>query len=166
MSTQIGFIAPFAGTVVPSGWIPCNGQSLLRASYPDLFDTIGEIYGATDTDHFNVPNLINRVVVGAGDDYALADIGGSADKTLSSGNLPSHTHTVSVKGNGISSNSNDPNGNYFGGGTYTTYDTNWDDESIMNGGTATASNTGSGESFSIMNPFMALTWCIAAETPN
>lgn len=60
-----------AGTVVmwatdtpPSGWLECNGSSLLRATYAGLFTAIGTVYGAADSTHFNLPDLRGRFMRG------------------------------------------------------------------------------------------------------
>lgn len=39
-----GIIISFAGTTAPSGWLLCQGQAVLRSSYPLLFATIGTTY--------------------------------------------------------------------------------------------------------------------------
>ena len=42
-------------TAAPVGYLLCDGDSYLRADYPDLFAVIGTKFGADDGDHFNVP---------------------------------------------------------------------------------------------------------------
>ena len=61
-----GAIVPFAGGVLPSGWIPCDGRSLAVVDYPSLFAAIGNVWGAVDSSHFNIPDLRGRVLVGQG----------------------------------------------------------------------------------------------------
>jgi hypothetical protein len=61
-----GAIFPFAGDTCPTGSIPADGASLLDASYGRLFAAIGTTWGSSDGHHFNVPNLVNRYVRGAG----------------------------------------------------------------------------------------------------
>lgn len=63
-----GAIMDFAGTVAPTGWLFCNGASLLRsgAGYDALFAAIGTTYGAADGTHFNIPDTLGRMTVGAG----------------------------------------------------------------------------------------------------
>lgn len=51
----IGTILAYSGATLPEGYLSCNGASLLRADYPELFAAIGTIYGAADADHFNLP---------------------------------------------------------------------------------------------------------------
>lgn len=79
----LGTIWDYAGDAAqaspPSGWVYCNGQSLLRAGpYAPLFAVIGTTFGAADGTHFNLPNLQGYVTAGAnvqgpGD---VLDIGG------------------------------------------------------------------------------------------
>lgn len=74
--TPVGAILDFAGAAAPTGWLLCYGQSLLRATYADLFTAIGTLFGAADGTHFNLPDLRGRVV--AGQD----DMGGSSANRL------------------------------------------------------------------------------------
>lgn len=61
-----GMIIPFAGNGdIPAGFLLCNGASVLRDTYPDLFKVIGTTYGADDDLHFNLPNLIGKFAEGA-----------------------------------------------------------------------------------------------------
>jgi microcystin-dependent protein len=59
-----GFMQVSAYTTVPGGWLSCNGASLLRASYADLFAAIGTTYGTADGTHFNVPDMRGAVPAG------------------------------------------------------------------------------------------------------
>ena len=61
-----GMIIPFAGNGdIPAGFLLCNGASVLRDTYPDLFKVIGTTYGAVDDTHFNLPNLIGKFAEGS-----------------------------------------------------------------------------------------------------
>lgn len=51
-----GAVIDFAGETPPTGWLECDGSSLLRASYPALFAAIGTLHGAADGTHFNIPD--------------------------------------------------------------------------------------------------------------
>ena len=79
-----GMIIPFAGNGdIPVGFLLCNGASVLRETYPDLFDVIGTTYGAVDDTHFNLPDLSDRFIEGsdvAGDvkEAGLPNITGAA----------------------------------------------------------------------------------------
>lgn len=58
-NTPIGVIQSFAGAAdkVPEGWMICDGSSLSRTQYPDLFNTIGTAWGSADASSFNIPDL-------------------------------------------------------------------------------------------------------------
>lgn len=51
-----GTVIWFSGKSLPSGYLVCNGQSLKKATYANLFNAIGYTYGGSG-DNFNVPNL-------------------------------------------------------------------------------------------------------------
>lgn len=91
----IGEIIAYAGasSPQPSLWLMCDGSSLLRADYPDLFAVIGTTYGAPDVSHFNLPDLRGYTLIGQGSGYTLATPVGEAQHTLTTAEIPSHTHT-------------------------------------------------------------------------
>jgi len=55
-----GTIMDFAGTTAPAGWLACDGTSLLRSDFTDLFAAIGTTWGAVDGTHFSLPNFFSR----------------------------------------------------------------------------------------------------------
>lgn len=59
-----GALTPFAGSSAPTGWLFCDGASLLRSSYSALFAAIGTNFGSADGTHFNLPDLRGRTPVG------------------------------------------------------------------------------------------------------
>jgi len=94
----IGEIIPYASDTSPDPrWITCDGASLLRADFPDLFTVIGTAYGSVDATHFNIPDLRGRVPLGDGtgtglSTYALGNTGGEEAHTLTTPELAVHTH--------------------------------------------------------------------------
>lgn len=84
-----GAISAFAGPAanVPSGYLVCNGAAVSRVTFARLFAAIGTTWGAGDgSATFNLPDLIDKWLVGAGNLYALASTVGST----------THTHTISA----------------------------------------------------------------------
>lgn len=80
------------------GWMKCDGRSLDRTVYKNLFTVIGDTFGAVDENHFNLPDLRGRVFGGIGQGDALTNrpLGnsvGTETHTLTSAEMPSHTHT-------------------------------------------------------------------------
>lgn len=61
-----GTIIPFAGNVVPEGFLICNGAAVSRITYASLFTAIGTLYGTGDgSTTFNLPDARDRVLQGA-----------------------------------------------------------------------------------------------------
>ena len=87
-------ILPWVTTTIPSGWLECNGQSLLQASYPNLFSAFGTTYGSVDSTHFNLPDRKGRVSMGA--TSSLGTLSGAKTVALAAdgSDMPAHTHPV------------------------------------------------------------------------
>jgi microcystin-dependent protein len=92
--TPIGAIFEWPTATIPDRWLLCDGQSLLRATYPALFDVLGTSYGAVDGTHFNVPDMRGRspMMPGAGVVNALAQQAGTDAVALAITNMPAHDH--------------------------------------------------------------------------
>lgn len=82
-----GVMVPFAGKTVPDGWLLCNGASLAKASYPNLFTAIGYTWGGSGNT-FYLPNYNGRHILGT--TYA-----NNVGSTVSAG-LPDSINTYSV----------------------------------------------------------------------
>lgn len=68
---QSGIGKVFFGTVLPSGYLWCDGTSYLRSDYPTLFAAIGTTWGSVDSNHFNVPTSAGLAMVGIGGTLGL-----------------------------------------------------------------------------------------------
>ena len=93
----IGSITAYAGQTVPEGYMICDGSTLNKADYPELFDIIGTAYGGDGVDTFRIPNLLGKVItcVDANDTDldTVGKTGGAKTVTLTTNQMPSHTHT-------------------------------------------------------------------------
>lgn len=67
---QPGFILAIPFSTVPTGYLECDGSSLLREDYDELFDAIGTTYGAADDYHFNLPDYQGVFLRGVGGNAA------------------------------------------------------------------------------------------------
>ena len=95
----IGSIFLFAGSSAPEGFLVCDGSSVSRDTYSELFSVIGTTYGAGDGETtFDLPDMSGRVSVGASEGYAIGSTGGEESHVLTSNEIPSHTHTVPSHG--------------------------------------------------------------------
>lgn len=98
-STPIGAIEAFAGSNPPSGWLICDGKTISKDTYPELFAVIGYTYGGSGY-AFQVPNLRGQVVVGYKSDdsgfNSLGKTGGEKTHRLTEAEMPSHKHPVTA----------------------------------------------------------------------
>lgn len=93
-----GTIFDYGGNTTPSGWLACDGSSVLRTDYPNLFTAIGTTWGSVDGTHFNVPDLRGRSAIGDGTGSGLTartvgQKGGEETHQLILAEIPSHAHT-------------------------------------------------------------------------
>jgi microcystin-dependent protein len=107
----LGEIRMFAGGFAPTGWAFCNGQPLAIAEFDALFVLLGTIYGGDGEQTFNLPNLQSRVPVhqGGAMNLQLGNTLGTEEETLSTQQIPNHTHAV-VASSAIAPEAN-PNNN-------------------------------------------------------
>jgi microcystin-dependent protein len=90
----IGEIMMFAGNFAPVGWMFCDGQLLPISEYETLFNLIGTTYGGDGQSTFALPNLQSRIPVHQGDQFVLAETGGTEEVTLTVSQIPAHTHAL------------------------------------------------------------------------
>jgi microcystin-dependent protein len=100
VGTPSGVIMPYAGTVVPDGFLFADGSTKNRADYPELFNALGggaSPYGLPSGTTFTLPDLRSRVPVGknsTGTFSILNGKGGSETQSLTTAQLPAHSHTT------------------------------------------------------------------------
>ena len=102
----VGSIIMYGAAAAPTNWLLCDGTAVNRTTYADLFSAIGTSYGSGNgSSTFNVPNLQGVFPAGydRGSSYDIADTGGAttdtptlsgtnAGTTLTSAQIPAHTH--------------------------------------------------------------------------
>jgi len=87
-----GAVFWFGANAAPSGFLECNGASVLRSSEPGLFAVIGTTFGSVDGTHFTLPDLRGQFVRGW-DDGAGVDPARTFGSTQTD-DFKSHLHTV------------------------------------------------------------------------
>lgn len=97
----VGEIRMFAGNFAPNGWMFCEGQTLPISENDVLFQLIGTTYGGDGQETFNLPNLASRVPIhmGTGPDgttYQIGEMAGTEQETLTTQQIPSHTHPLTA----------------------------------------------------------------------
>jgi microcystin-dependent protein len=106
----VGEIRMFAGNFAPRNWAFCDGQLLAISQNDALFSLLGTFYGGDGRTTFGLPDLRGRVPMHYGQGPGLSNRrlgteGGSEQETLTTNQLPSHTHPMMVS----SDVSNSPN---------------------------------------------------------
>jgi microcystin-dependent protein len=94
----IGEIRIFAGNFAPNGWAFCNGQLLAISEYGTLYNLISTTYGGDGQTTFALPNMQGRLPVHNGtywgNTYVLGSMGGVEEVTLTTSQIPSHSHVM------------------------------------------------------------------------
>jgi microcystin-dependent protein len=105
--TATGTILPWSAASLPSGFLECDGTAVSRSTYSALFAIVGTTYGAGDgSTTFNTPDLQDNTPVGKSGTKSLGSTGGAntvsatgnvggstANATLSTAQLASHSHS-------------------------------------------------------------------------
>jgi microcystin-dependent protein len=99
MQPYVGEIRLFAGNFAPSGWMFCDGSTLPISENEVLFQLIGTTYGGDGEETFQLPNLQGRVPLHFGTSpsgvtYQIGEMAGEESVTLSTQQIPTHTHAA------------------------------------------------------------------------
>lgn len=108
----VGEIRMFAGNFAPAGWMFCEGQLLPIAENETLFQLIGTTYGGDGESTFALPDLRGRLPLHQGNGFILAETGGVEEVTLTTSQIPAHSHPQLASG--VTANQNEPGSNVFG----------------------------------------------------
>lgn len=90
----VGEIRMFAGNFAPAGWMFCEGQLLAISENETLFQLIGTTYGGDGQSTFALPDLRGRIPLHQGNGFILAETGGAEEITLTTNQIPAHTHSM------------------------------------------------------------------------
>lgn len=154
-SSMTGAVLPFAKGTAPSGWLIADGSALSRSTYSLLFSVIGTTHGAGDgSSTFNIPDMRGRVPVGknTGTFSTLGGAGGAETHTLSTAEIPSHTHTEDYIYYQPNFTTIPAGSNYPAAGAYTP---------SQSGSLQRASDpTGGGGAHNNLQPYLTLLYCI------
>lgn len=106
----LGEIRMVAFDYAPYGWALCAGQTIAISQNQALFSLLGTVYGGNGTTTFQLPNMQGRSPVGVGQGLGLSTIvigeqAGTENATLTTQNMPMHTHTATVSSGGSATGS-------------------------------------------------------------
>jgi len=174
-------VVSYLGTTDPDGWVLCDGQPRTSTDnrYINIYVLLNTALNVTtNTSNYIIPpDLRARFILGnSAVGTSTISTGGNSSVTLTTANLPSHSHTISDPGHfhniatgathsvGLSEGDSQVWGQWStqlnlvsgnGGGT----NTNRGIVTASTGITGTA-NTGSGNSFSILPVYSAMNYII------
>lgn len=167
----IANITVFAGNFAPVGWLMCNGQTLAISEYDTLYSLIGTTYGGDGVETFQLPNFQSRAAIhagtGAGGTYVIGQMAGTETVTMTTNQMPAHTHPfVSATGNppanSANGNLNTPANDVPAVASQQLYNNSGDGlglaPGIANGQTGIA---GGNQPIDILSPYVAMNYIIA-----
>lgn len=172
----IGSLIPYHSSTPPTGFLYCDGSAVSRTTYADLYAIIGTTYGSGDgSTTFNLPNIKGRSLMGVDPSgtgeipTAAAATKGAATVTLTTAEIPAHTHTISDPGHTHSySYGNDPGGASTGLDADLTLLPGTSSGAISSAttGITVSSSGGSGGAHNNVHPVIGVYWhiCYQADT--
>ncbi len=151
----IGEVRATSWNLAPKGWAFCDGQLLSIAQNQALFSILGTTYGGDGRTTFALPNLKGRVPIGEGNGTSLGEAAGSTSVTLTTGEIPSHTHGWLASS---TAGTEDPGGK--GTGVAKVYGPS---TSAVNMATSTLAATGGSQPHDNMQPYLSINYIIALQ---
>src|SRR3954454_5295573 len=139
----------------PKGWALANGQLLPINQNQALFSLLGTTYGGDGRVNFALPDLRGRAQLHVGGGFTLGQRFGEEAHTLTGQEMPAHTHFVSASSQ---------NGNQASLGAFAPLSEAYGPPANLTTlQPATVTNTGGSQAHTNLQPFLALSWCIALQ---
>lgn len=177
----LGEVRTFAMNWCPLGFAQTNGQTTAIASNQELYTLVGTLYGGDGSTTFALPDLQGRSIVGAGSGPGLSpkrqgDKAGSAYHKLSADEMPVHDHSLDgtfygrLRAQGTAGTTNDPaDAHLANSGSAKLYTKNRGAGLAMHSSSVSftvqgkTDNSGTGDVFSVRDPYLTLTHCICTD---
>jgi microcystin-dependent protein len=158
MPPFVGEIRMFGGNFNPNGWAFCNGATIPISQNDVLFNLIGTTYGGDGQSTFQLPDLQGRFPIHQGtgsglSTYVIGQKAGVETVTLTTQQIPNHTHQALCYNAG--GNANSPaNGEWAVGAAYYI-------NSAPNTNMGSLGSTGGSQPHDNMIPFLCVTFIIS-----
>lgn len=97
--TPVASVVWLPSPTIPAKWLKCDGQNVYRSDYPELYDALPDyqfVEVPSGLDIIILPDLSDRFLYGANADGEINDVGGATTHTLTTAEMPAHTHGVPV----------------------------------------------------------------------
>jgi len=171
-----GVVVPFAGSVIPTGWLLCDGTEYTIAEYQTLYDAIGLVFKPdATTGKFAVPDLRGRFPLGldnmggtsknrvtsTGAD-SIGGSGGSESTTITIENLPEHEHDLRASSGEqfFAVREIDTGGTLPTGASRSSFEVAASQQSQRISTSGGVLDGGDGDALDVMNPFLAMNYII------
>lgn len=148
----------------PRGWAFCDGQILPINQNQSLYSLLGTTYGGDGRTSFALPDLRGRTPIhvgrpDGGADHQLGQKGGEETHTLSTNEMPQHTHTL--RASSTDGDTTQPTDHVLAREVGGIYEENPSATIAMQSGTV--ANAGGGQAHNNMQPTLVLNFCIALQ---
>ena len=157
---------PFLGEIkivsfgfAPQSWALCNGQFLPINQNQALFSLLGTTFGGDGRVNFALPNLQGRVPIHVGQSHTLGERGGEQAHTLSTAELPTHTHIAQASS--AAGNAFVPTSNLLA--KVQGVDIYQQPTNLVSMSPSTIANVGGSQAHLNMQPFLTLNFSIALQ---
>lgn len=153
----LGEIRLFANNYAPRGWMFCEGQILQINQNQALYALLGNVYGGNGVTTFALPDYRGRIPIHVSSTIPLGTAQGEAAHTLTTNEMPQHTHQVSASSN-IGSQATAVNNawavadNIYGPA-----------ESMVSMNSNAISTAGSSQAHNNMQPYLVVNYAIAIQ---
>ena len=113
MDPFLGEIRMVGFNYAPPGWLTCDGQTLPISQNTALFALLGVQFGGNGSTTFCLPDLRGRAALHQGNGNGLSprvmgETGGEENVTLTTDQMPMHTHTVAPQASSGDTSTADP----------------------------------------------------------
>ena len=143
----------------PKGWALSNGQLLPINQNQALFSLLGTTFGGDGRVNFALPDVRGNTPIHVGQGHTLGEKGGQSAVTLTSQQMPMHTH--GLQGSTTDGNALDPTGKLLAREVGKVYITALQNAAALSAETVTS--VGGSQPHTNMQPFLTLNFCIALQ---
>lgn len=162
---------PFLGEIrmagfnfAPRGWAYCAGQLLAISQNDALYALVGTTYGGDGVNTFGMPDMRGRLPINQGtgpglSTYVIGQKAGTESVTLTTSQIPIHSHTINAASGGARSGS--PSTTLLGSGEADVY--NNDSASTVAMSPNAIAQSGGNQPHDNMQPYLCINFIIALE---